>query len=244
MIAVNGLVIRFGSFEAVRGVSFDVAAGGSYGLVGESGSGKSSILRTLAGIRSDWNGSVSVNGVCLARQPTKDYFRKVQMVFQDPFGSLHPRQTIERILKEPLFVHGFSNISARVEKIMDEVSLPKNIRYRYPHQLSGGQRQRVAIARALVSEPDILLLDEPTSALDVSIQADILNLLKDLRVSRELTYILVGHNLAVVAHLCENIAILNNGTMVEEVSSEELRHGWILNEYTSKLREFSVELVH
>lgn len=242
MIDVRDLVIRFGSFEAVKEANFSVAEGSSYGLVGESGSGKSSILRTLAGIRSEWSGTVIVNGMPLNRQPAKNYYRKVQMVFQDPFGSLHPRQTIDRILKEPLIVYGFSELDTRIKRILQEVSLSTSVRYRYPHQLSGGQRQRVAIARALISEPRILLLDEPTSALDVSIQAEILNLLKDIREAKNLTFVLVGHNLAVVSHLCDRIAVLNNGKIVEELSSNDLRRGKVRNEYTRNLRDLSIEL--
>jgi len=180
-IILDNLRISFGDTEVVKGVSFAVAPGECFGIVGESGSGKSTILRALVGLNQAWSGGMTIGGE--AQQPVrqKRFYRRVQMVFQDPYGSLHPRQTIDRILSEPLIVHGFLNIEKRISDALSEVGLPQSVRFRFPHQLSGGQRQRVAIARALISEPEILLLDEPTSALDVSVQAEILNLLTDLR---------------------------------------------------------------
>lgn len=242
MIEAEGLTVRFGQVEAVKSVSFSVGEGSSFGLVGESGSGKSTILRALAGLNPDWSGNLRIAGAEQKPQRTKGFFRRVQMVFQDPYGSLHPRQTIDRILSEPLVVHGFDEIDRRIRQALAEVSLPAGVRFRYPHQLSGGQRQRVAIARALISEPEILLLDEPTSALDVSVQAEVLNLLSDLREARKLTYIMVGHNLAVVAHLCDRIAVMQGGVIVETVSAADLRLGNLTHPHTADLRALGIEL--
>jgi peptide/nickel transport system ATP-binding protein len=242
MIQVGGLTVRFGQLEAVRGVSFSVEAGACFGLVGESGSGKSTVLRALAGLNREWTGQLRIRGEPLAPRRTKDFFRHVQMVFQDPYGSLHPRQTIDRILSEPLVVHGFTDVDARIKRGLDEVSLPASIRFRYPNQLSGGQRQRVAIARALIAEPGVLLLDEPTSALDVSVQAEVLNLLSDLRQSRGLTYLMVGHNLAVIAHLCGSIAVMQAGEIVETVTADQLRTGNVIHPHTTEIRALSLQL--
>jgi peptide/nickel transport system ATP-binding protein len=242
MVEADSLTVRFGAVEAVKSASFRVEQGACFGLVGESGSGKSTVLRALAGLNPDWTGRLAISGKDLSPVRTKDFFRRVQMVFQDPYGSLHPRQTVDRILSEPLLVHGFSDIDARIKRSLDEVSLPASVRFRYPHQLSGGQRQRVAIARALISEPDVLLLDEPTSALDVSVQAEVLNLIGDLRQARGLTYVMVGHNLAVVTHLCQNIAVMQHGMIVETVTAEDLRAGRVMHPHTANLRQLSLEL--
>ncbi|BBQ02429.1 ABC transporter ATP-binding protein (plasmid) [Burkholderia sp. SFA1] len=242
MIEVNDLTIRFGAFEAVKAVSFAVQEGQAFGLVGESGSGKSTVLRALAGLNADWLGTVHFNGVPVSRKRPKSFFRDVQMVFQDPYGSLHPRQTIDRALSEPLAIHGIPDAESRVARALTEVALPLSTRFRYPHQLSGGQRQRVAIARALIAEPKVLLLDEPTSALDVSIQAEVLNLLGDLRESRGLTYIVVGHNLAAVAHLCGRIGVMQAGELVECLSAEALRANQIKSAYTRRLRSLSDDI--
>jgi peptide/nickel transport system ATP-binding protein len=242
MIDVDQLRIRFGSNEVVKGVSFHVPTGGSFGIVGESGSGKSTVLRAVSGLNAEWSGNITVDGQAMRPHRDRAFFRKVQMVFQDPYGSLHPRQTIDRILSEPLLVHGIGEIEARIERVLSEVALPTTMRFRYPHQLSGGQRQRVAIARALIAEPEVLLLDEPTSALDVSVQAEILNLLADLRERRRLSYILVSHNLAVVTHLCPRVGVMIGGEMVEQLSAEDLRAGSVHHPHTSQLRALSVDL--
>lgn len=242
MIEVRDLRVRFGDMEAVRGVSFAVAQGGGFGIVGESGSGKSTVLRALSGLNPDWTGAMHIAGVPLGPRRGRDFFRRVQMVFQDPYGALHPRQTVDRQLSEPLLVHGLGDIDRRVSRALAEVALPPEARFRYPHQLSGGQRQRVAIARALMAEPEVLLLDEPTSALDVSVQAEVLNLLADLQRRRGLTYVLVSHNLAVVAHLCPMIGVMQGGEMVEQVSAEDLRAGRVAHPHTAELRALSVEL--
>jgi len=242
MIAVEDLRIRFGSDEVVKGVSFAVDGGKNFGIVGESGSGKSSILRAIAGLNRDWQGRILLEGEPLGARRSRAFFRRVQMVFQDPYGSLHPRQTIERQLAEPLIVHGIGGIETRVQRALEEVSLSAALRFRYPHQLSGGQRQRVAIARALIGGPELVLLDEPTSALDVSVQAEMLNLLADLQVARGLTYILVSHNLAVIAHLCPWIGVMQAGEIVEALSAEDLRAGRTRHPHTAALRALSVEL--
>jgi len=242
MIAVNGLHVRFGDTEVVRGVSLAVPRGGSFGLVGESGSGKSTILRALSGLNPDWTGRMSVDGMALTPRRDRAFFRRVQMVFQDPYGSLHPRQTVDRALSEPLDVHGLPDRDARIARAMQDVALAPAARFRYPHQLSGGQRQRVAIARALMAEPEVLLLDEPTSALDVSVQAEVLNLLRDLQARRGLTYILVSHNLAVVAHLCDALGVMQAGEIVEKLTTDDLRAGRIAHPHTAELRRLSVEL--
>jgi peptide/nickel transport system ATP-binding protein len=242
MIEVDNLNVRFGSYHAVKNVSFEVGKGAAFGLVGESGSGKSTVLRALAGLNGAWDGVVRINGRAEGAKRSKAFFRDVQMVFQDPYGSLHPRQTIDRALSEPLVIHGIKDVDSRVAKALSEVALPMSARYRYPHQLSGGQRQRVAIARALIAGPKVLLLDEPTSALDVSIQAEVLNLLADLRASLGLTYIMVGHNLAAVAHICDRIAVMQSGEIVECLSATDLRERRIQTEYTRRLRELSDDI--
>jgi peptide/nickel transport system ATP-binding protein len=242
MIEVDQLSVRFDRLDVVKRISFDVAKGAALGLVGESGSGKSTVLRALAGLNQSWSGAIRFEGNAVEPKRTKGFFRDVQMVFQDPYGSLHPRQTIERVLAEPLLVHGIGDVDARIARAMREVALPLAMRYRYPHQLSGGQRQRVAIARALIAEPKVLLLDEPTSALDVSIQAEVLNLLADMRESKALTYIMVGHNLAAVAHLCDEIGVMQNGELVERLSAASLRDRRIGNSYTMRLRELSDDI--
>jgi len=242
MITVEALRVRFDRLEAVKSVSFAVAEGSSFGIVGESGSGKSTVLRALSGLNPDWRGRMTVRGAELRPKRSKDFFRRVQMVFQDPYGSLHPRQTVDRALSEPLDVHGIGDGETRIVRALAEVALPSSVRFRYPHQLSGGQRQRVAIARALMAEPEVLLLDEPTSALDVSVQAEVLNLLADLQARRHLTYVMVSHNLAVVAHLCPMIGVMQGGEMVEILSADDLRAGRTKHPHTTELRALSTEL--
>lgn len=226
--------------DAVQSVSLTVAKGGSVGLVGESGSGKSTILRAITGLAESWSGSMVVGGERLGRKRSKAFYNRVQMVFQDPYASLHPRHSVDQVLSETLSLHGLKDIDRRVVRLLDDVGLGPAFRFRYPHQLSGGQRQRVAIARALASEPSILLLDEPTSALDVSVQAEILNLLSDLRDERNLTYLMVSHNLAVVGHLCESVLVMQNGRIVELLSVENLRAQQASHPYTQQLLKSSL----
>ncbi len=241
LIEIENLRVRFGANEVVHGLSLAVPRGGSFGLVGESGSGKSTVLRAFSGLNPSWTGVMRLDGDQLAAKRGRSFFRRVQMVFQDPYGSLHPRQTVDRALSEPLIVHGLQDRDARIAQALSDVALPPGIRFRYPHQLSGGQRQRVAIARALMADPDVLL-DEPTSALDVSVQAEVLNLLRDLQQSRGLTYILVSHNLAVVAHLCSEIGVMQAGALVETLTTDALRAGRIKHPHTMQLRALCLEL--
>ena len=242
MITVEDLAVRYGNTQAVKVASFSVPRGGSLGIVGESGSGKSTILRALAGLNDDWTGRMMIDNVRLAPRRGRDFFRRVQMVFQDPYGSLHPSQTVDRALSEPLIVHRIPDSETRILRALTEVALPHALRFRYPHQLSGGQRQRVAIARALMPEPEVLLLDEPTSALDVSVQAEVLNLLADLQSHRGLTTIMVSHNLAVVAHLCPMIAVMQGGEIVETLTTDDLRAGKTRHPHTTELRALSTGL--
>ncbi|MCE6951748.1 ABC transporter ATP-binding protein [Cereibacter sphaeroides] len=235
LIEVKDLHVTFGEVHAVRGVSFSVAEGESYGIVGESGSGKSTVLRAICGLAPISAGTVRVADEVLGRRRSAAFHRRVQMVFQDPYASLHPRHTIDRVLAEPLAIHGFSDRETRILRALDEVGLGEGFRFRYPHQLSGGQRQRVAIARALILEPRVMLLDEPTSALDASIQAEVLNLLDRLRAERGLTYILVSHDLAVVAHMCERLLVMQHGAAVEELTREGLRARTAAQPYTRAL---------
>ncbi|MBV9634525.1 MAG: ABC transporter ATP-binding protein, partial [Methylobacteriaceae bacterium] len=219
MIEVAALSVTFHvghvAVRAVREVSFAVADGETFGIVGESGSGKSTVLRAIAGLLPTPRDSVRIAGRAVGARRTRSERRLLQFVFQDPYASLHPRQTVDQILNEPLAIHKIAGARALVGRALADVELGAEHRFRYPHQLSGGQRQRVAIARALILRPKLLLLDEPTSALDVSIQAEVLNLLAKLRHELDLTYILVSHDLAVVAQLCERLAIMRTGEIVE-----------------------------
>lgn len=239
MIVVKDLNVTFQigrrSIHAVRGVSFDVAGGETFGIVGESGSGKSTVLKAIAGIVTSSSRAMEIDGRVASMRRSREDRRLIQFVFQDPYGSLHPRQTVDDILREPLIIHGIANIDDKVKAAIADVGLAPQHRFRYPHQLSGGQRQRVAIARALILKPPVLLLDEPTSALDVSVQAEILNVLSELRRAYRLTSILVSHDLAVVAHLCSRIAIMQFGQLVEVVGAENLRSGAVLKDYTREL---------
>ncbi len=183
----------------------------------------------------DWTGRIEVEGRALGGKRDARFLRTVQMVFQDPYASLHPRHTVDRTLSEPLVLHRFDGIEERIEQALDQVGLGSDFRFRYPHQLSGGQRQRVAIARALMLEPRILLLDEPTSALDVSVQAEVLNLLSDLRARRGLTYLLVSHDLAVIAHMCDRIAVMKEGKIVETLDAGAMRDNAPADPYTRDL---------
>lgn len=246
-IEIENLDVWFGEHadrvQAVRGVSLHIERGVSMGLVGESGSGKSTILRALTGLVPTWSGRMSVDGQSLGRRRDRAFYKKVQMVFQDPYASLHPRHSVDQVLSETLALHRQRQIDSRVVALLNDVGLGQQFRFRYPHQLSGGQRQRVAIARALAAEPEILLLDEPTSALDVSVQAEILNLLCDLREQRQLTYLMVSHNLAVVAHLCESLAVMQHGEVVETLAVAQLRSLEAKKPYTQELLKSSMGYV-
>jgi peptide/nickel transport system ATP-binding protein len=244
MLEINGLNVWFGTardrVDAVKGATFDVAKGQSFGLVGESGSGKSTILRAITGLAPTWSGSIKVAGETVEHKRQKSFFKTVQMVFQDPYASLHPRHSVDQVLGEALHLHGFKDIDNRVVKLLDDVGLGQKFRFRYPHQLSGGQRQRVAIARALAPEPTLLLLDEPTSALDVSVQAEILNLLADLRAEHGLTYLMVSHDLSVVGHMCDRLAVMKDGEIVEIMDVAALQGMQAQHPYSKQLLEASV----
>ena len=246
-IIIDHLDVWFGEHhqrvQAVSDVSLTVPAGASVGLVGESGSGKSTILRALTGLVSTWSGAMTVAGEALGTRRSRAFYNNVQMVFQDPYASLHPRHSVDQVLSETLSLHKLDDVDRRIVTLLEDVGLGRQFRFRYPHQLSGGQRQRVAIARALAAEPSILLLDEPTSALDVSVQAEILNLLSDLREQRQLTYLMVSHNLAVVGHLCESVAVMQNGQIVEMLSVEDLRNSNASQAYTQELLASSLGYV-
>ncbi len=239
-VEISNLRVVYDEFVAVEGASFRVDPGESFGIVGESGSGKSTILRAICGLAPIASGEVSLIGRGDLPKPGSRGFRRlVQMVFQDPYGSLHPRQTVDRILAEPLAIHRMDEAEKRIERALDEVGLGSGFRFRYPHQLSGGQRQRVAIARALILEPQVLLLDEPTSALDASVQAEVLNLLEELRRRRGLTFLMVSHDLAVVTHLCERLLVMAGGRTVETLSAEALAARHAVSPYTRTLMEAS-----
>ena len=239
MLKITNLNVVFGDGatrnHAVKNFSLEIEKGKSFGLIGESGCGKSTILNCITGLLSCWTGEIRIAGRLQQARRNLSFYKNVQMVFQDPYGSLHPRHTIDRTLKEPVAIHGLGHANQRVEKVLDEVDLGNRFRFRYPHQLSGGQRQRVAIARALILEPEVLLLDEPTSALDVSIQAEILNLLKQVQKKKNLTFFLVSHNLAVVSHMCDAISVMTQGAVVEHLTQKQLREGNIRQPYTRQL---------
>jgi peptide/nickel transport system ATP-binding protein len=239
-LACRNLRVEYERFVAVDDVSFDLALGESFGIVGESGSGKSTVLRAICGLAPLAEGSVQLTGAASALVPgSKAFRRQVQMVFQDPYASLHPRQTVDRLLAEPLAIHGMVDAEERIERALDEVGLGAGFRFRYPHQLSGGQRQRIAIARALILEPQVLLLDEPTSALDASVQAEVLNLLEALRARRGLSFLMVSHDLAVVTHLCQRLMVMQRGRAVEFVAADELAAQRVVADYTKSLMRAS-----
>ena len=239
LIEIENLSVTFTAkgrkVRAVQGVSLTVNERESFGLVGESGSGKSTILRAICGMAPVTGGTIRIGGQPLPTPRGRAFSRQVQMVFQDPYASLHPRHTIDRTLSEPLAIHGIADTDARVVQALKDVGLPAAFRVRFPHQLSGGQRQRVAIARALMLEPSILLLDEPTSALDASVQAETLNLLNRLRAERGLTFLMVSHDLAVIDHMCDRVLVMQHGRAVEELSRETLAAAGMQTDYARSL---------
>ena len=239
-LSIDKLEVVFDGFRALKGVSLEVQPGESFGLVGESGSGKSTILRAVSGLAPVNSGSIAVNGKSVKGCRDKAFYRSVQMVFQDPYGSLHPRQTVDRLLLEPLAIHGIGDGEKRIQRALDEVGLGSGFRFRYAHQLSGGQRQRVAIARALILEPSILLLDEPTSALDASVQAEVLNLLEQVRRDRKLTFVMVSHDLAVITHMCERLRGMQAGGGGERRGAADLAASNVTAGYTKNLLRASV----
>ena len=227
VVNLKDLQVIFGEKTAVSAASFAVDAGETFSLIGASGCGKSTILRVLAGLQRDWRGRVELfdKAITPGARFQGELRRNVQMVFQDPYASLHPNHTLWRTLAEPLKIHAIGEIEHRVSTALQEVGLPADAARRYPHQLSGGQRQRVAIARALLLRPKILLLDEPTSALDMSVQAEILNLLNRLKQEHGMTYLLVSHDADVIAHMSDRAAFMAEGVIQRFFNREALVNG-------------------
>jgi peptide/nickel transport system ATP-binding protein len=217
---------QVGAVKAVDGVDLDVHKGQTVGLVGESGCGKSTFGRAILRLVEITSGQVLYDGTDMAQLKGEDLRRRrrhMQMVFQDPMASLNPRQNVETILTEPLRAHGISfNADTRVRELLELVGLSAASANRYPHEFSGGQRQRIGIARAVALEPDLVIADEPVSALDVSIQAQVLNLLEELQERLGLTYLVIAHDLAVVRHVSDEIAVMYLGRVVEQASSDVL----------------------
>ena len=211
--------------QALAGVSLQVQRGRSLGLVGESGSGKSTLARLVMALERPTSGQVLFMGRDLNRLGTSELQaarRDFQMVFQDPYGSLDPRQRVGRIVAEPLAATGAADVAARVAESLDAVGLRATDAAKYPHEFSGGQRQRIAIARALITRPQLIVADEPVSALDVSVQAQVLNLMQDLQQQFGVTYLLISHDLAVVDHVCDDIIVMYAGRVVEQGRADTL----------------------
>ena len=234
LLQVQDLTVRFGSrrrpFTAVDQVSFHIYQGETFGLVGESGSGKTTIGRAIIRIYPTSGGTVRFDGQQIngpiSRELDREVTRRIQMIFQDPMASLNERAKVDYIVAEGLYSNGFRLSKAereeRVAKALSAVGLLPEFASRFPHEFSGGQRQRIGIARALVMEPDFIIADEPISALDVSIRAQVLNLLSDLQKARGLTYLFIAHDLSVVRFICDRIAVIHKGRIVELAESEEL----------------------
>jgi peptide/nickel transport system ATP-binding protein len=216
--------------KAVDGVSFEIAKGETFALVGESGSGKSTVARMVVGLLPPTNGEVTIAGISMssvaASSERQKLRRRIQMIFQDPYASLNPRWRVDRIVAEPIrafrLIEGEAKIVARVGELLSLVGLHPDDGKKYPHEFSGGQRQRIAIARALASSAEFIVCDEPTSALDVSVQAQILNLMRDLQDQFGLTYLFISHNLAVVRHMATRIGVMYLGRIVEISGGREL----------------------
>ncbi|MEY4711707.1 MAG: hypothetical protein RIS88_1157 [Pseudomonadota bacterium] len=216
--------------HAVDGVSFDIARGQTLALVGESGCGKSTVARLLVGLYAPTRGGLTFDGqdahAAFKTPQGRLLRRRIQMIFQDPYASLNPRWLVEDIVGEPLREHGLVTDPAalrdRVDALLQSVGLSPQDRVKYPHQFSGGQRQRISIARALATQPDFLVCDEPTSALDVSVQAQVLNIMKDLQRQQGLTYLFISHNLAVVRHVSDQVGVMYLGRLVEVADKREL----------------------
>ena len=244
ILSVRDLKVAFGSrrhrFEAVKGVSFDVYKGETFGIVGESGSGKTTIGRSVIRVYPATSGSIKFHGQEITGRVSKALDReitnKIQMIFQDPMASLNERAKIDYIVSEGLQGRGLSRqeIRTRVDKALADVGLLPEFASRFPHEFSGGQRQRIGIARALVMNPEFIIADEPISALDVSIRAQVLNLMSQLQRERGLTYLFISHDLSVMRFICDRIAVIHKGLIVEMADTEQLfRHP--LHPYTRAL---------
>jgi peptide/nickel transport system ATP-binding protein len=216
--------------KAVDDISFDIARGETFALVGESGSGKTTVARMVVGLLPPTSGDVLIDGVSMIdprqAQARRKLRRRIQMIFQDPYASLNPRLRVDAIVAEPIrafdLIEGEADIRARVGELLALVGLHADDGWKYPHEFSGGQRQRIAIARALASESEFIVCDEPTSALDVSVQAQILNLMRDLQDKFGLTYLFISHNLAVVRHMARRIGVMYLGRIVEIAAAHQL----------------------
>jgi oligopeptide/dipeptide ABC transporter ATP-binding protein len=239
--AAGGLFGKSAPLRAVDKVSLSIARGESLGLVGESGSGKTTLGRLILRLIEPTAGRISFDGIDvlgLDPRPLRALRRRMQIVFQDPFGSLNPRMTVGATVREPMEVHDIASGAESgnaVRELFDEVGLDPSYFDRYPHELSGGQRQRVGIARALSLKPEFMILDEPVSALDVSVQAQVLNLLADLRDSRGLTYLFIAHDLAVVRHIAHRVVVMYLGRLVEAAPADTA--------YTEPLHPYTVSLL-
>ena len=222
-LEINNLNVYFGDrgalVHAVKAASLRVETGASFGLVGESGSGKSTILKAITGLAPQWNGIISVEGTRLGPTRDREFYKTVQMVFQDPYASLHPRHSVDQVLRETLYLHGFSDIDARVVKLLDDVGLGQKFRFRYPHQLSGGQRQRVAIARAIAKRPEVMLCDEPTGALDSETGILVLEALQNVNRTYGTTTIIITHNVS-IADVADRVIYFADGRVSDVVKNE------------------------
>lgn len=237
----HGMFARHvGDVKAVDDISFELYEGETLGIVGESGCGKSTTGRAIMRLHEPTDGRVTFDGIELTElnsEQMRKVRREIQMVFQDPYASLNPRHTVEKILEEPLIVHGIGNAKERKKKVheyLEIVGLSSYHAKRYPHQFSGGQRQRIGIARALMTNPKLIIADEPVSALDVSIQAQVLNLMQRLQEDLKLTYIFIAHDLGVVRHISDRVGVMYLGRLVEIAESESLYHE-PLHPYTQAL---------
>ena len=240
LLRLRNVCKTFGDVQAVRNVSIDVAAGKTFGIVGESGSGKSTVARLLLRLVDLTSGEIEFDGkdmLALKGEDLRRQRRHMQMVFQDPFGSFNPRMTIRETLTEPQLVHGIGDTASRnrmAAQLLTEVGLPQNALDRFPHEFSGGQRQRIAVARALATSPGLIVADEPVSALDVSVQAQVLNLMRDLQQRHGTTMIFISHDLRVVQFMCDEIAVMYLGSVVEQGPRDRI-YGAPQHPYTKAL---------